>query len=47
LIIKKAQAESDKIEIMRDIATYEVNMCDSIGIEDTFNSWLSLLEKTR
>eukprot|EP00347_Sterkiella_histriomuscorum_P008421 403345159 len=32
LKIKTAQAQSDKIELMRDLATYEVNFADNCGI---------------
>ncbi len=28
LTINKAQAESDKIELMRDLATYEADVCE-------------------
>lgn len=32
LKIKTAQAQSDKIELMRDLATYESNFSESSGI---------------
>ena len=32
---------------MRDIATYEANMCDSIGIKDTLTSLHDLLIGSR
>jgi len=28
----RAQAQSDKIELMRDMATYEVNFADATGL---------------
>jgi|LauGreDrversion4_2_1035121.scaffolds.fasta_scaffold85975_3 hypothetical protein len=32
---------------MRDIATYEANMCDALDMNGIFSSWLALLEKTK
>jgi hypothetical protein len=46
LVQRKAQAESDKIEIMRDIATYEVNMSDSLEIQKTFQNWHTYVKET-
>jgi hypothetical protein len=45
--IKKAQAESDKIEIMRDIATYEANACDALDVRGIFESMQRLVKQTK
>jgi hypothetical protein len=35
LKLKIGQAASDKLELMRDLATYDVNFSDSSGIRST------------
>jgi hypothetical protein len=45
--LKKAQAESDKIEIMRDIATYEANACDSLDVKGIFTAMHNLVKQTK
>jgi hypothetical protein len=47
LTMKKAQAESDKVEVMRDNATYESNMCEGLEIKDIFSEMKRLVEMTR
>jgi hypothetical protein len=34
LKLSYAQAQSDKIELMRDIATYEFNFCEGLSFKD-------------
>eukprot|EP00347_Sterkiella_histriomuscorum_P022445 403338463 len=41
LKIKTAQAQSDKLELMRDIATYEANLCEELN----FRSMLLLMKE--
>jgi len=49
LVIEKqkyAQAESDKIELMRDLATFHSNACENIELYQNFGSMLKLVRNT-
>jgi hypothetical protein len=43
---KLGQAESDKIELMRDLATYHSNACDFIDLQQNFSAMLRLVKNT-
>lgn len=45
--LKKAQAESDKMEVMRDIATYEANACDAVDVRGIFTAMQNLVKQTK
>lgn len=47
LTVKKAQAESDKIELMRDHATYEASACTSLGLNSTYTDLLAMVKVAR
>jgi hypothetical protein len=42
-----AQAQSDKIELMRDIATYEQNACLNMSFEERMSQMLNIVEQSR
>ena len=44
--LKNAQAESDKIEIMRDLGTYEAQASDNIKMKEIFTSLYTLVKST-
>lgn len=43
---KLGQSESDKIELMRDLATYHSNACDEIELYQNFSAMLRLVKNT-
>lgn len=43
---KLGQAESDKIELMRDLATYHSNACEDIDLHQNFSAMLKLVKNT-
>jgi hypothetical protein len=45
--IKLAQAESDKIELMRDMGTYEAAVSDNVKMGSTFSKLYEIAKKTK
>ena len=44
--VKVAQAESDKIELMRDLGSYESQAADNIGMNKSFTNFYSQVKST-
>ena len=45
--MKAAQAQSDKVELMRDIATYEAGMSDSVNLRKTLMGIYDIVTQTK
>ena len=44
--LRNAQAESDKIEFMRDLGTYEAQASDNIKMKEIFANLYNLVKST-